>query len=549
MEGRSRTQQLEETIKKLHSRIGELEAAASDGQSSIFLHEPYDSGDVSFLPLEIPPFVDSWTATSPSTRVNTPTSSSSSSSLLLEEPPADIMEALVDAFLNNFTQVGFFLDPACFRESALLACPFGHYKRPSPALLSAVYMWGARLSQAPLHPLYNEDAFLVCALQNIHQDLGGQHPHRVMHSMQAEVLLSVYYLTLGRPVEGIYHSSAAVSLAISAGLHMHKSASQALESEDQGVFRPGLCMLETPLPPARGAQEETERIRAFWTVVVVNNYWVAAHGSPSAIPYADTPIDTPWPCDVDEYADAVAPVSAFPSYFAARAMPIFDCQHLLDTMAMPQAGGGAGTVARFLSGLDVEGFSALALLSKASILMERAITFSTRYSGHPDAHAFDTLDAILQQLTLDIPLGVDMELSGVDVPKRSILMVTQSLAHAAIIRLHAHRVHTSDTSRSKYFAAARAVVRIINVTDWSQWRHMDPIMGILWTIVCEVFIAELTTMQSFGVVGRLSQQHQDVSAYLETILTTMRNFASTSPLIEYFSTRVQQAYSAVLTTN
>ncbi|KAJ7193692.1 hypothetical protein GGX14DRAFT_588013 [Mycena pura] len=236
-----------------------------------------------------------------------------------------------------------------------------------------------------------------------------------------------------------------------------------------------------------------------------SGHWVAAHGSPSAIPYADTPIDTPWPCDVDEYADTVAP-----------------------------AGSGAGTVARFLSGLDMEGFSALALLSKASILMERAITFSTRYSGHPDAHAFDTLDAILQQLTLDIPLGVDMELSGVDGPKRSILMVTQSLAHAAIIRLHAHRVHTSDTSRSKYFAAARAVVRIINVTDWSQWRHIDPIMGILWTIVCEVFIAELTTMQSFGVVGRLyklSQQHQDVSAYLETILTTMRNFANTSPLI------------------
>ena len=71
-----------------------------------------------------------------------------------------------------------------------------------------------------------------------------------------------------------------------------------------------------------------------------------------------------------------------------------------------------------------------------------------------------------------------MALSGVDVPKRSILMVTQSLAHAAIIRLHAHRIHTSDTSRSKYFAAARAVVRIINVTDWSQWRHIDPIMGV-----------------------------------------------------------------------
>ncbi|KAJ6542536.1 Zn(2)-Cys(6) binuclear cluster domain-containing protein [Mycena vulgaris] len=531
MEGRSRTQQLEETIKKLQTRIGELETTGHD--SSILLHEPYDAGDAAFMGLEIPQFVDSWppsssVSTSPSSRVNTPTSASSSSTLVLEEPPSDVIERLVDTFLGSFSQVGFFLDPDTFRNSALLAFPFGHYHRPSPALLSAVYMWGSRLSPGPPHPVYNEDAFLVCTLQNIHQDLGGQHPQRVMHGIQAEVLLSFYYLTLGRPVEGIYHSSAAVSLAISAGLHLIKSS--------QLPLQPCFGVLETPLPPPTDALEEGERINAFWTVLVVNNYWVAAHGSPSAIPYHDTPIDTPWPLDVDDYASSV---SGFSSYSTRDGAPMPDYQQLFGALV----GGGGATVAKFLGGLNVDGFSALALLSKASILLERAITFSTRYSDRSDAEAFDSLDVILEQFAFSVPVGIEL-VGCAGGPKRS-LVVTQTLTHAAIIRLHAHRIHTSDASRSKYLAAARAVVHVINDANLSQWRHIDPIMGILWTTVCEVFIAELSSMQSFGVVGRLTQQHQDISACLETVLSTMRMFAPTSPLIEYFSNRIEQAYSAI----
>ncbi|KAJ7459346.1 Zn(2)-Cys(6) binuclear cluster domain-containing protein [Mycena latifolia] len=549
MEGRSRTQQLEETIKKLQTRIGELETT---NDAAIVLHEPYDGGDASFMALEMPQFVDSWPVQSPishspTSRVTTPTSSASSSTLVLEEPPADVIEGLVDAFFSNFLQVGFFLDPSAFRHSALLSFPFGHYSRPSPALLSAVYMWGSRLSPAPRHPVYNEDAFLVCTLQNIHQDLGGQHPQRVMHGIQAEVLLSFYYLTLGRPVEGIYHSSAAVSLAISAGLHLIKSPALTLQ--------PAFGVLETPLPPPVDALAEGERINAFWTVVVVNNYWVAAHGSPSAIPYHDTPIDTPWPLELDQYG---APVSGFPSYEARNAAPMPEYQQLFDALV----GGSGGTVARFLGGLNVDGFSPLALLAKASILLERAITFSTRYSDHADAEAFDALDVILEQFALSVPLPV-----WSPAPPQRNIVITQTLTHAAIIRLHAHRIHTSDVSRAKYTAAARAVVHIINDTPFAQWQHIDPIMGILWTTVCEVFIAELSSMQTFGAVGRLTQQHRDISACLETILATMRIFAGNSPVIgallstlslsagclsypatpttEYFSARVERAYSAL----
>jgi hypothetical protein len=263
--------------------------------------------------------------------------------------------------------------------------------------------------------MYNEDAFLVCTLQNIHQDLGSQHPHRVLHGIQAEVLLSLYYLTLGRPVEGIYHSSAAVSLAISAGLHLIQSSSQA-----HAQIQPAFGVLETPVRPPAHAREAGERISAFWTAVIVNNYWVAAHGAPAAIAYHDTRIETPWPSARGEYApspSALSPNNEIDidalSYATPNTTPTPGYQHLFAAFMSGSgvsagagaAGGPGGTVARFLAGLDTNpnmhlggdmnlnmnlngdrgrdgaGFSPLALLAKASILLERAITFSGRYSG------------------------------------------------------------------------------------------------------------------------------------------------------------------------
>ncbi|KAJ7473680.1 hypothetical protein B0H11DRAFT_2036862 [Mycena galericulata] len=540
MEGRSRTQQLEETIKKLQTRIGELEVNASDGRSSIFLREPYDN-DVPFMAMEIPQF--SWPSsssipspssgpTSPPSREATPNSGSTTSSLVLEEPPADVIEQLVDSFLRNFAQVGFFLDRASFRHSALLTLPFGHYDRPSPALLSAVYMWGSRLSHSPHHPMYNEDAFLICTLQNIHQDLAGRHPHRVMHSIQAEILLSFYYLTLGRPVEGIYHSSAAVSLAISANLHLIRSS--------QLTPQPAFGILEAPFPRAADAVEEGVRINGFWTVVILNNYWVAAHGSPSAIPYHDTPIDTPWPLELEDYRSSV---SAFSSYSMLSGTPTPDYyqQLLLDTIV-----SGGATVSRFLEGFNVDGFSRLALVAKASLLLERSITFSTRYSDPSDAAAFESLDTLLEMFVLSLPVGLEIQLGTPEEPK-ACFAVARTLTQVAIIRLHAHRIHTSDLSRGKYLSAARAVIHILNETDFARHIHIDPILGVMWATVGEVFVSELSNIRSFGVIGQLAETYADLSACLDTLLSIMRRFSASSPLMEYFCARVERAYNTVST--
>ncbi|KAJ6608825.1 hypothetical protein B0H10DRAFT_1955051 [Mycena sp. CBHHK59/15] len=460
----SRTQQLEETIKKLQNRIGELEAPMIDAQSSVFLHEPYaDVIDVPVMALDIPNTTMHGRPQLCIARVTTPTSASSSSGLVLEEPPLEVIEPLVDAFLENFTQVGFFLDATSFRRSALLPLPFGHYDRPSPALLSAVYMWGSRFSRTSPHSLYNEHSFLVY--------LGGQHPHRVIHSIQAEVLLSLYYLTLGRPVEGIYHSSAAVSLAISSELHLIRSSH---------LIQPYFGVLVTTFPPPVDALEEGERINAFWMVLIVNNYWVAAHGSPSAISY-DTPIDTPWPLNLEDYNSVSGSLSS-----RSAGVPIPEYQQLLDSIV----------------------------------------------GDLTDTKALNFLDGLLEQFRIDLPLGLEFHEGSLE--KRS-LLVTR-LFPCAIIRLHAPLIRTSEVSRGKYLSAARSVVHMIRTANLSEWRHIDPIMGILWTTVSEVFISELSTMQSY--VGKLTQQHQDISACLETVISAMKLFSDASPLIE-------QSYTAV----
>ncbi|KAF7332915.1 Transcriptional activator protein acu-15 [Mycena venus] len=481
---------------KLETPIAVLRTSSYDDNSSIFFQGPPDSEEI---PLAWTMPVSVGIAASPPPKDETRPSASHMLDPVIENPPLDVIERLVDAFFGNFSQVGFFLDVAAFRHSALLAVPFNSCQRPLPVLLTAVCAWGSRFSPALRHPVYNEDAFLVYTLQNMNHNLDGDHPKRVLHSIQAHVLVSLYYFTLGRPMEGIYHSNAAVSLALSAGLHLIKST-QSRDSEIQ----------DTPLRSPCSLSDLAERIDGFWTVVIVNNYWAASFGSPSAIQYCDTPIDTPWPLDLDDHVS--------PELFE---LPV-GC-------------------------LIVDGFSTLALHSKASILLERAISFSANNADDFDDMESDAFDVLLDQFMLSLPLGLGLGCGDELKPR---LLVLQTLTHAAIIRLHAHRCHTSDESRRKYLTAAAAVINIITNTDFSTWRHIDPIMGILWTTVGEVFVAELSNAEILGggAAGSLTEQYQDLTFCLETILSAMRSFSSI-PLMERFCVRLEEAYANTLLEN
>lgn len=182
-----------------------------------------------------------------------------------------------------------------FLEGALLQLPVGHSARACPALLASVYLWGVCLSQDEVL-VAQEQIFVARALHNIATTLASEHPRKIIHGIQAEVLLSVYFFRAGRFLEGKYHANAANSLAITSGLHQIRSVAGSPSMRHSH---------ETMLPQPMDEIEEGERIAGFWAVYILNNCWSAALRSPASVAF-DGPglrVDTPWPLEIDQYRD------------------------------------------------------------------------------------------------------------------------------------------------------------------------------------------------------------------------------------------------------
>ena len=166
--------------------------------------------------------------------------------------------------------------------------PPGHPSRPSPALIFSTYLFAIRISNDPLVKS-TETAYLTRATQEAGKALSASHPNKVIHSIQAEVLLASYFFSNGRFFEGKYHVANAVSTAITVGLHKLRSSAGPI----------------SPLPPPRDATEEGERIICAWTVFNLDKCWaIALEDSPNFEHSTQSPaakIDTPWPLDMEEF--------------------------------------------------------------------------------------------------------------------------------------------------------------------------------------------------------------------------------------------------------
>lgn len=190
--------------------------------------------------------------------------------------------------MQHSSQFGFFLNVRRFKDAAKGRSG----QRPADVLLDVVHLWAIHLSGSDEFIVY-EASYLSRALRTAANALSGTHSSStVLHSIQAFILLSYYFLQNTRFLEGKYHLSAAVSLVISSGLHRIRSADSRSLSPP---FR------TTRMSPPRDAVEEAERINAFWAVLTLNNCLTTADGSPSNISYTepDSRIDTPWPLDIN----------------------------------------------------------------------------------------------------------------------------------------------------------------------------------------------------------------------------------------------------------
>ncbi|KAJ6559857.1 hypothetical protein B0H19DRAFT_1234343 [Mycena capillaripes] len=485
--------QMIETIHTLKSRIQELEYLSIPDPTRIYLNQPYGSRQGSHTP-DIPDLGG----------LNL---SPGQSPINMLEPPPGVIAALIDVFLDRFANSGyFFLHSSRFRQSALLPLPFGHRDRPSPALLSAVYLWGSLLSHVRPHEPYTPEAFLVCVLQNIPQDLGGMggNPQQLLETIQAEVLLSFYYLHTACSVQGRYHASVAASIALGANLHLIRSP------QHSTAYPPFVLQMPFPLP--RNAGEETARIDVFWAVVTINNYWAGAEGSSSPIPSAIN-VDTPWP--------------------STSQVMLFRGHGIYPSLNIPQSGA---TITKFLNGNDDYGSSTVALLTKASILLERIIAFAARTIGPPDPTSLAALDHRLHTFQASLP----------PLPGAQPLVLTHALVDFAIVRLHAPYMRTSDSARGKCLsAAARVVLGVSSISILDGARNTDPMFGPVYAGVASVYINEITALGQGSRSPRAQAQARELETRLGSLMGAVASLAAYSPLIERCFVDMRAAYAGM----
>ncbi|KAF8916513.1 hypothetical protein CPB85DRAFT_287571 [Mucidula mucida] len=517
-QGRSRMEILEESIARVEARIYELEnpQVSENIGSPILLHQPYLQQQTVPVFDDVPP--DGWWTA--------------------REPAVPMRTRLIDHFLTYASEVGFFLNPARFRTAALGAHPLGNHTRPIPALLSAAYLWGIHFSATP-SLIAHQGAFLSRALTQVVTSLSSSHPGRVMQTIQAEILLSHYFLAYGRFLEGRYHISAAMSIGMAAGLSKVRSRTP------QTVPITALAATMDPI-------EEGERVYACWTALAMDKSWSVALASGPNFPCpANTEgghLDTPWPLEQEDYEKGGYPTNM-------RSSNTF--QNFLN--GVPAGSPDSSTMSQF---------------SKAALLWERANDLIGSW------HAGDyTIGLVPSTLSLNVNLpNLDMSagessvfqaaFSAVDDRieelKKSLtpptqlanrtpsklrrLFVAHSLTHSAILQLHGVFAKTRPESRQKVLTAARDIFRMVSATHLgSVTQFINPIMGTIWVSASQFLFEELEQLNSVRTPLGEAEGVASLKALIDGGLTDMMPFERSCPLMRYQLNQIQTAYAEVRT--
>ncbi|KAJ3886137.1 Zn(2)-Cys(6) binuclear cluster domain-containing protein [Lentinula edodes] len=547
---RTEEQVLKETIKTLEARIRELQI--SSDASVVKLHSPYQvqkSNSEGFL-----------------------------------NPPQDgnvLSPQLLEAFLRHATDLNFFLHTPRFRRAVLL--PVDSPGRPCQGLISVVFLLGFSLSERYIlkpevsHSLNNilndgvfasasvssqEALYLSRAQIDVAGILSSSHPDRIVHGIQAELLLSTYLFRSGRILEGKYHLSAATSIAFGAKLHKIRSLNGDRDILTSAALPWVVCLTSStsefenrlnvdsakdpePLfPHSVDPISEGERINAFWTVITMSNCWaLAADSSPNPIleRYMED-IDTPWPMDIEDYEKCYRfEIITRPPTWQYRG------ERVLETCTV-------------CTGLN---FSVPSSFSRFGI------------SSH-----FIELDSVIDHFktTLKLPISNDSN--------ESILFTTHMIAHLATILLHskiATMAPTLDSSLNSFPLEAsesgqkrlNAAVSIAEFSKkrWSLKRNSgfetstkiadpnpNPFLGSLWLAVGQVLIEEVNLVRvlSNGTAFTLnveldsdenspSEREAELMDKLECVFESAQmSRVYYSPLADYLFNKLQKIHRSRL---
>ncbi|KAJ6486519.1 hypothetical protein C8R47DRAFT_525554 [Mycena vitilis] len=482
-QGRSRVEILQEDISRIESRIYELEHPAKAAGGSVFLCHPYKHPQRRSHMPPLAQVFESPTRGSPSPNGwwNSP------------EPPVDMIQMLLDVFIPYASDWGFFLDTSRFRRESLLPHPIGHASRPTPALLSAVYLVGIALSDAPTLREH-EKKFLSRALSSLPVSLSGIHPRRCIHALQAEILLSNYLYSSGRFLEARYHTSTAASLAVSTVLLSPSAATARPDAE---------------------AIDEGERRDAFWTTLVLDRSWAVMLATYPDMQDTDETLQFPWPESPDR------PLS---------------------------------TMSQFLEGTEPPNtpMSPKTIVAKAAVLWERANCLVVHWQPESEQlqSSFASLDDRITnfQCKMPFPNPAPQTLSDLRT-----LIVGHGMAHAATIQLHGIFAHTSPESKQKCLVAAKTILGLTAEADLLESAFVHPIFSVctssfipgsltkislqtIWAAACSVAVEEIAALRA----ARRARGHDVPSAteralveVFDTAINAMRRLSTwLNPLLK-----------------
>ncbi|KII91885.1 hypothetical protein PLICRDRAFT_38761 [Plicaturopsis crispa FD-325 SS-3] len=550
-QGRSRTQLLEEDIARLEARVQELEHP-EEPQESITLFDPYGSSVAgpsstsreygTLRPSSSPTGRSSVSSSSSHQGISVQSMSPEPSSMFhpqnasdrspwwtLDEPPASVIQELIDVFLSYADELNFCLNIPLFREEALLTLPLGHHFRPSPAVLSVVYLWGVRLAGNDFLGAH-EHIFLARALHQTAESLAGDHPRKIVHAVQAEVLLAQYFFWDGRFLEGKYHSSAAAALAFSCGLHKIRSDLPEEARTGGSVSIDLLGNSDFELPPPRDAVEEGERINVFWAVFVLDKCWSATLGWPSSIldrgAGAVARIDTPWPRTMDEYAQGLLPSDA----------------------------RGNSTLDTFMTGTTSSSTPSCTLHAQAVYLFSQAGNLCARWTAdmpQPHANAFyQEFLALNGRIDSFVGALLERSLNATSAPDQ-IHLLALTLAYVAKMQLSRIFAGSDQAYRYQCIQAAISASSLTVCPSLSDTRRLPIIMSYLWTAVSLMLIDEISARRAYRSSWAsdpsvpTSDQETEALAALERVMGAMSTFAPVFPLMRFQYERVRQSYNAL----
>lgn len=522
--GKTRTQLMREHIARLELRIKELESS-DKASPPVTLFDPHavspylsesssssshdspgafslstSASPVPFpLDADTPSWEDQWGS------LNEFAASQIAGAFTPDEPPLELAQMLLEIFLPHRHQCGLDVHVGRLRES--LNRPPS--ERRHPVLMNAIYLWACYMSR-PGNLSEHEPLYLSRALTALTDAIAD--PAKVIDLIQAQCILSVYFLSNARLLEGSYHASSAASLAIQWGLHQIGAA----DGTPNGVLTEWGTSFS--LEPPVDAIEQGERILTFWQVYNLDRAWSVALQRPSIIPdskHPRTAILTPWPQRMEEYEAGELDLGS--------GSPVITAFFMHQAQASPLVGG----------------FSSAALRVKASALYEGSQKLSSSWNPRlpsstnfsENFRAFDS--TVARFISTLLPVH---QVAATMPDDKYTLFLVHSLAHTSMVRLHQPFMGDDQLSREKSVRAARSVVLVAKHLAEGDFDYLDPLIGQCWLTASRVLAFELAQMQASWPLLNTA----DIRSELATLLYALTKLGTRFPLFGYEAAKMQK---------